>query len=46
MRSSFDSLDIWLEEVRKYSTNQEAVRMLVANKVDKVRGREGGRESV
>ncbi|CEM00827.1 unnamed protein product [Vitrella brassicaformis CCMP3155] len=35
LRSTFDNLKSWLEEVRKYSTNQDAVKMLVANKIDK-----------
>eukprot|EP00918_Siedleckia_nematoides_P056987 GHVU01124325.1.p1 GENE.GHVU01124325.1~~GHVU01124325.1.p1 ORF type:complete len:202 (-),score=34.14 GHVU01124325.1:1771-2376(-) len=34
-RSTFDSLDYWLSEFERYVTNQEAVKMLVANKVDK-----------
>jgi len=33
--SSFENLKSWLEEVRKYSTNTDAVKMLVANKIDK-----------
>ena len=35
VRESFENLSFWLEEVRKYSTNQDAIKMLVANKVDK-----------
>ena len=33
-RESFDHITYWQEEVRKYSTNEDAVIMLVANKVD------------
>eukprot|EP00922_Rhytidocystis_sp_ex-Travisia-forbesii_P019962 GHVS01029454.1.p1 GENE.GHVS01029454.1~~GHVS01029454.1.p1 ORF type:complete len:210 (+),score=15.80 GHVS01029454.1:210-839(+) len=33
-RNTFDHLGSWLEEVRKYSTNADAVKMLVANKID------------
>jgi Ras-related protein Rab-18 len=33
-QSSFDNLEFWLSEVKKYSTNPNAIRMLVANKVD------------
>jgi len=34
-RRSFENVKLWLEEVKKYCTNLDAVRMLVANKVDK-----------
>jgi len=34
-RDSFDHLGTWLGEVNAYSTNAEAVRMLIGNKVDK-----------
>mmetsp|Transcript_34732 Transcript_34732/g.81087 ORF Transcript_34732/g.81087 Transcript_34732/m.81087 type:complete len:204 (+) Transcript_34732:78-689(+) len=33
-RSSFDHVKFWQDEVRKYSTNQDAILMLVSNKVD------------
>lgn len=33
-RKSFEQIKFWQDEVRKYSTNQDAVLMLVANKVD------------
>eukprot|EP00922_Rhytidocystis_sp_ex-Travisia-forbesii_P019959 GHVS01029451.1.p1 GENE.GHVS01029451.1~~GHVS01029451.1.p1 ORF type:complete len:209 (+),score=31.69 GHVS01029451.1:402-1028(+) len=33
-RNTFENLGSWLEEVRKYSTNAEAVKMLVGNKID------------
>eukprot|EP00922_Rhytidocystis_sp_ex-Travisia-forbesii_P019960 GHVS01029452.1.p1 GENE.GHVS01029452.1~~GHVS01029452.1.p1 ORF type:complete len:206 (+),score=30.87 GHVS01029452.1:373-990(+) len=43
-RDTFESLGSWLEEVRKYSTNAEAVKMLVANKIDVDRGEVERRE--
>lgn len=33
-RQTFEHIKFWQEEVRKYSTNQDAILMLVANKVD------------
>eukprot|EP00920_Eleutheroschizon_duboscqi_P020621 GHVT01048765.1.p1 GENE.GHVT01048765.1~~GHVT01048765.1.p1 ORF type:complete len:129 (-),score=30.53 GHVT01048765.1:603-989(-) len=33
-RPSFESLPRWLGELRRYCTNEDAVKMLVANKVD------------
>eukprot|EP00930_Biecheleria_cincta_P082078 TRINITY_DN7164_c0_g1_i1.p1 TRINITY_DN7164_c0_g1~~TRINITY_DN7164_c0_g1_i1.p1 ORF type:complete len:205 (+),score=46.80 TRINITY_DN7164_c0_g1_i1:50-664(+) len=33
-RTSFEHVKFWQDEVRKYSTNQDAILMLVANKVD------------
>lgn len=33
-RSTFENVKYWQDEVRKYSTNQDAILMLVANKVD------------
>merc|ERR1719159_71890 len=33
-RATFEHVRFWQDEVRKYSTNQDAVLMLVANKVD------------
>jgi len=35
-RETFDNLRHWLEEVRTHSTNENAIKMLVANKVDLV----------
>ena len=35
-RTSFDKLDNWLKEVEAYSTKTDVVKMLVANKIDKV----------
>ena len=36
-RETFTNLsDVWAKEVELYSTNQDCVRMLVGNKVDKV----------
>ncbi|EER04157.1 Rab18 GTPase, putative [Perkinsus marinus ATCC 50983] len=37
-RESFENLEYWLEEVRKYATSRSSVKMLVANKVDEVNG--------
>jgi len=37
-RETFESIeDIWMKEVDMYSTVDDAVKMVVANKVDKVR---------
>jgi Ras-related protein Rab-18 len=33
-RATFEHVRFWQEEVRKYSTNQDAILMLIANKVD------------
>merc|ERR1719437_338503 len=33
-RATFEHVKFWQEEVRKYSTNQDAILMLIANKVD------------
>mmetsp|Transcript_76882 Transcript_76882/g.213607 ORF Transcript_76882/g.213607 Transcript_76882/m.213607 type:complete len:203 (+) Transcript_76882:113-721(+) len=33
-RATFEHVKFWQDEVRKYSTNQDAILMLVANKVD------------
>eukprot|EP00919_Chromeraceae_sp_WS-2016_P058830 GHVR01139804.1.p1 GENE.GHVR01139804.1~~GHVR01139804.1.p1 ORF type:complete len:204 (-),score=37.42 GHVR01139804.1:438-1049(-) len=35
VRESFENLQVWLEEVRRYATNADAVKMLVGNKIDK-----------
>ena len=36
-RQTFAKLDMWLSEVDTYSTKPNIVRMLVGNKIDKVR---------
>ena len=36
-RASFSNLSYWLEEVNKYSTNGEAVILVVGNKIDEPR---------
>jgi Ras-related protein Rab-18 len=37
-RETFTNLsDIWAKEIDLYSTNQDCVKMLVGNKVDKVK---------
>merc|ERR1719346_615345 len=33
-KATFEHIKFWQEEVRKYSTNQDAILMLVSNKVD------------
>lgn len=40
-RSTFAKLDMWLNELETYSTRTDIVKMLVGNKIDKVREREG-----
>ena len=35
-RSSFDHVTMWLDELNVYSTNNNLVKMLVGNKIDKV----------
>jgi GTPase SAR1 family protein len=36
-RETFTNLcDIWAKEIELYSTNQDCIKMLVGNKVDKV----------
>jgi len=38
-RETFTNLrDIWAKEIDLYSTNQDCIKMLVGNKVDKVFG--------
>merc|ERR1712176_1244606 len=34
LRSTFENVKFWQDEVRKYSTNTDAILMLVANKID------------
>lgn len=36
-RHTFSKLDMWLSEVDTYATKPNLVRMLVGNKIDKVR---------
>jgi GTPase SAR1 family protein len=35
-RASFDNLSFWLEEVKKYCSTTDAVKVLIANKIDTV----------
>lgn len=36
-RETFTNLaDVWAKEIDQYSTNQDCIKMLVGNKVDKV----------
>lgn len=39
-RSTFAKLDMWLNELETYSTRTDIVKMLVGNKIDKVRDRD------
>eukprot|EP01099_Mayorella_cantabrigiensis_P000093 TRINITY_DN103_c0_g1_i3.p1 TRINITY_DN103_c0_g1~~TRINITY_DN103_c0_g1_i3.p1 ORF type:complete len:116 (-),score=32.81 TRINITY_DN103_c0_g1_i3:320-667(-) len=34
-RESFEHVNIWLHEIDLYATNQDVVKLLVANKIDK-----------
>ena len=36
-RESFNKLEEWLNEVEVYSTKRDIIKMLVGNKIDKVR---------
>lgn len=36
-RQSFDRLDPWIQELNTYSTKSNIVKMLIGNKIDKVR---------
>lgn len=36
-RETFDKLEEWLNEVEMYSTKKDIIKMLVGNKIDKVR---------
>ena len=36
-RESFTNLSVWLSEVDTYATRNDIVKMLVGNKIDKVR---------
>lgn len=38
-RETFDNMSIWLNELDTYATKKNIVRMLVGNKIDKVRCR-------
>ena len=35
-RSSFEGLEVWLNELDSYATKKDIVKMLVGNKIDKV----------
>ena len=35
-RESFEGLDVWLNELDSYATKKHLIKMLVANKIDKV----------
>ena len=35
-RESFEGLEVWLNELDAYATKKDVVKMLVANKIDKV----------
>ena len=35
-RQSFEGLEVWLNELDTYATKKELIKMLVANKIDKV----------
>lgn len=35
-RESFQALEIWLNEIDTYATKKDLIKMLVANKIDKV----------
>ena len=37
-RDTFTKLDNWLNELETYCTRNDLVKMLVGNKIDKVRG--------
>ena len=42
-RETFDDLEgVWMKEVDMYSTVEDAIKMVVANKVDMVGGQTGG----
>ena len=33
-RDSFESLEFWLQEITRYSTSKDAIKLIVANKID------------
>ena len=35
-RESFEGLEVWLNELDTYATKKDLIKMLVANKIDKV----------
>ena len=35
-RESFQGLEVWLNELDTYATKKDLIKMLVANKIDKV----------
>lgn len=37
-RDSFNNLEVWLNEIEMYTTNPDVIKLLVGNKIDKVRG--------
>ena len=37
-KDSFEGLEVWLNELDTYATKKDLVKMLVANKIDKVSG--------
>lgn len=45
-RSTFAKLDMWLNELETYSTRTDIVKMLVGNKIDKVRARERDKQHI
>lgn len=36
-RESFQGLEVWLNELDSYATKKDLIKMLVANKIDKVK---------
>lgn len=36
-RDSFEGLEVWLNELDTYATKKHLIKMLVGNKIDKVR---------
>ena len=38
-RESFQGLEVWLNELDTYATKKDLIKMLVANKIDKVSGK-------
>ena len=35
-KQSFEGLEVWLNELDQYATKKDLIKMLVANKIDKV----------
>ena len=44
-RNTFTKLDMWLNELETYSTRTDIIKMLVGNKIDKVRLRQTNNEN-